>query len=90
MAKTPKGQGSVVGMNSLRNDIGEKSGFIADGSHITKKGTPSGEGAMFNYLPPGQDISNQHNCDIRAMPLKRVTLMGFPDDGGFPVRDIPE
>lgn len=82
----------VLGMNSTHNDIGEKSGFEAStDSYIVKKGTPYGEGAKFNHMPPGMDISNQENADIRDMPMKRVTAQSFPGDGWEPTpRDISE
>lgn len=38
----------------------------------TKKGTPAGNGVMFNTLPPGMDIEDQENSDnrqqLRAVP----------------------
>lgn len=78
---------NVKGMQSLKNDIGEKSGFQTDG-YIDKKGTPYGEGAKFNQMPPGMDISNQEMTDIRDMPLKRLTKDGYEGDGGFASRDV--
>lgn len=82
----------IDGLNSLHDDIGEKSGFQGDTSaYIVKKGTPYGEAAKFNFLPPGMDISNQENKDIRPMQLKTVTGTSFPGDGWEPTpRDIPE
>lgn len=58
----------------------DKSG-VDNSSYIVKKGTPSGEGAKFNRLPPGQDITNQEVADIRDLPLKSVTASGYPGDG---------
>ncbi len=82
----------VGNMNSLKNDIGEMSGFQADsGAYLVKKGTPYGEGAKFNFLPPGMDISNQENVDIRNMELKKVVDTSYPGDGWEPhPRDIQE
>lgn len=79
-------------MNSLHNDIGEMSGFQGDtAAYIVKKGTPYGEGAKFNFLPPGMDISNQENRDIRSMPFKKVVSISYPGDGWEPTpRDITE
>ena len=80
---------NVGGMESLKNDIGEKSGFQT-GGYIDKKGTAYGEAAKFNFLPPGMDISNQETVDIHSMPMKKVTSESYPGDGWEPKRDIPE
>ena len=81
---------TIKGMQGSHNDIGEKSGF--DNSHyLDKKGTPYGEGAKFNFLPPGMDITAQENTDQRGMVLKTVTDISYPGDGWEPApRDIPE
>jgi hypothetical protein len=81
----------VEGMGSLKNDIGEKSGFQIDG-YLDKKSTPYGEAAKFNFMPPGMDISAQKVTDIRNMPLKKVVDIGYPGDGwdGGSIRDVPE
>lgn len=77
-------------MGGTHNDIGEKSGFQTDG-YLVKKGTPYGEAAKFNMMPPGMDINNQEVCDIRDMPFKEITDMSYPGDGWEPApRDIPE
>ena len=86
----PGKDGTIVGMHSLQSDNLDDPGFSADGRHIFKHGTPYGQDAIFNYLPPGMDISNQKNKLINEMPLKKVTMMGYPGDGAFPVKDIPE
>ena len=82
----------LPGMNSLHNDIGEMSGFQGGtDSYIVKKGTPYGEGAKFNKMPPGMDIDNQDCVDIRQMPLKKITNVSYPGDGWEPAaRDIVE
>lgn len=81
---------AIRGMESLRNDIGESSGFIVDG-YLDKQGTHFGEAAKFNYLPPGMDISNQFNTEINEMPLRLLTDMSYPGDGWMPApQDIPE
>jgi hypothetical protein len=51
-------------------------------SYIDKKGTPQGESAAFNQMPPGMDIDDQKVADIRDMPMKRITPMGYEGDGG--------
>jgi hypothetical protein len=79
----------IVGMDSLKDDIGEKSGFLTYG-YIDKAGTPYGEAAKFNFLPPGMDISNQENAEIHEMKLTKVTDMSYPGDGWQGARDIPE
>lgn len=55
---------------------------IKDTGYIDKKGTASGEGAMFNKLPPGMDISDQSTADIRDLPMKFYSGGdSFPGDG---------
>lgn len=73
----------IEGMSGTYNDIGEKSGFVTDG-YLDKKGTPSGEGAMFNYLPPGQEIEKQANAEINSMPYRKVIEESYPGDGWEP------
>ena len=51
----------------------DKSG-INDSGYLTKKGTPSGLNAMFNYLPPGMDITDQKDADIREQRM--ITYSG--------------
>lgn len=58
----------------------DKAGIERTG-YIDKKGTPSGQDAMFNRLPPGEDITKQEVCDIRSQPYKEVTDLGYPGDG---------
>jgi len=80
----------IIGMSGLHSDIGEKSGFQTSG-YIVKKGTPQGDGAKFNFLPPGMDITNQDITDMRDMPLKKLTNESYPGDGWSPApRDLPE
>ena len=80
----------VLGMAGLHNDIGEKSGFQTTG-YIDKKGTPFGEAAKLNFMPPGHDITNQHIAEFNNMPLRKLTAESYPGDGWSPApRDIPE
>jgi len=80
----------IGGMEGLHNDIGEMSGFITTG-YLDKQGTPYGEAAKFNFLPPGMDISNQENAEIHAMPLRQVVSESYPGDGWTPSpRDVTE
>jgi hypothetical protein len=70
----PKSGGSSV----------EKDGIDNQG-YLTKKGTPSGDSAKFNYLPPGMNIEDQMNADIRSEPIEHYTGgLSYPGDGGFP------
>lgn len=88
----PKSLGpeAVIGIAGLHNDIGEKSGFQTDG-YIDKNGMVYGEGAKLNFLPPGMDIANQDNADIRNMPFKKLISESYPGDGWEPSpRDVPE
>lgn len=87
MAEHPS---NIKGMQSLHDDIGEKSGFATDG-YIDKKGTPYGEAAKFNMMPPGMDITEQVMSDQRDMPLKKLVEESYAGDGWEPSpRDIPE
>jgi hypothetical protein len=55
---------------------------IKDQGYLDKKGTPSGLKADFNFLPPGMDIEDQDNADIRAQ--KQLDYKGgisYPGDG---------
>jgi hypothetical protein len=55
---------------------------IKDAGYIEKKGTPSGLKAEFNFLPPGMNIEDQENADIR--PQKLSVYKGgldYPGDG---------
>lgn len=72
----------VKGLPGLKNDIGEKSGFEGStASYIDKKGTPFGEAAKFNHMPPGMDIENQEVTDQRPLAMKKVTDISYPGDG---------
>jgi hypothetical protein len=55
---------------------------ITDQGYLDKKGTPSGLKADFNYLPPGMDIEDQMNADIRSETM--INYKGgisYPGDG---------
>ncbi len=58
----------------------QRVGFVTSG-YIDKKGTPNGLSAAFNWLPPGQDISDQYNADIRDLPMKEPMATGYEGDG---------
>lgn len=74
---------SISGLSGTHNDIGEKSGFETTG-YIDKKGQTYGENAKLNFLPPGMEIENQENKDIRKMTLKKVVDESYPGDGWTP------
>lgn len=61
-------------------EVLDKAGVMNSG-YITKKGTPYGVEAMFNTLPPGMDIEDQENTDIRKMPYKELLNKSYPGDG---------
>lgn len=54
---------------------------VKNDGYLVKKGLNFGVNAMYNSLPPGMDIEDQENCDIRKMEMKTVTGLGFPGDG---------
>ena len=73
----------IANMSGTHNDIGEQSGFITSG-YLDKKGTPNGEDAKFNHMPPGMEISAQSIAEINGMPLRKVTEESYPNDGWEP------
>jgi hypothetical protein len=81
--ETPEDYGKIPGMGGMHNDIGEQSGF-QDTGYIVKKGMGYGESLKLNFLPPGMDIENQENCDIRSMPYKEIISESYPGDGWEP------
>lgn len=55
---------------------------IHNHDYLVKKGIEFGPNALFNSLPPGMDIEDQENCDIRRMEMKAYRGgMGYPGDG---------
>jgi len=54
---------------------------IKDTGYLVKKGLEAGVNVFYNTLPPGMDINDQENADIREMPMKTVTDLGYPGDG---------
>lgn len=61
----------------------EKTGINND-SYITKKGLEYGVEAFYNSLPPGQDIDDQENLDVRQMKMRNYEGgVSYPTDGGF-------
>jgi hypothetical protein len=84
--------GAIEGMHSwMPNENLDDPGLDANGSCFYKFGTPYGEAAMFNQLPPGPDINDQAYALINTMPL--VLYKGgvtYESDTPWAVRDIPE
>lgn len=62
-------------------------GFTTSG-YIDKKGTPQGEKATFNRLPPGMDIESQDVHDETSMELKTITPMSYPGSGQMSKRQV--
>lgn len=55
---------------------------IKNTGYLTKKSTPFGVNAFFNSLPPGTDIEDQEDADIRTMEMKTYSGgLGYPGDG---------
>lgn len=81
--ETPEDYGRISNFTGTIDDIGEKSGFETEG-YIVKKGMGYGESLKLNYLPPGMDIDNQENKDIRAMSYREVVEQSYPGDGWEP------
>lgn len=59
---------------------------IRNARYLTKKGTPSGEDARLNRLPPGQSIEDQYVADISEQPYKELKMrdgmLKYAGDGG--------
>ena len=70
-------EGELSDLQSLESAALDRAGFQTSG-YQTKKGTPYGEAAKFNFLPPGQDISNQEVADIHEMKFMEIV-----DSQGF-------
>lgn len=77
---SPPLPGKVEGIGGGSQDLGDRSGFKTSG-YIDKKGTPYGEAAKFNFLPPGMEISDQEMIDMNPMPMKKVVDGSYPGDG---------
>ena len=55
---------------------------IRDTGYLVKKNLEYGVNAFYNSLPPGMDIEDQENSDIRAMDLVVYEHgMSYPGDG---------
>ena len=84
--------GAIEGMHSWQPGVNlDDPGLDASGGCFHKWGTPFGEAAYFNQLPPGPDINDQAYVLIHDMPLEvyhgGVTYLS---DTPWPVRDVPE
>jgi hypothetical protein len=55
---------------------------VRNSGYITKKNLEFGVNAMYNSLPPGMDIEDQENADIRQEQLVIYDRgLGYPGDG---------
>jgi hypothetical protein len=62
--------------------VGDERVGVRDYGYLAKKNLEFGVNAMYNSLPPGMDIEDQENCDIRAMELKVYDQgLSYPGDG---------
>lgn len=70
--------------DSPNTEVLDNPGFQTSG-YIDKKGITIEEAlsptTRYNMLPPGMFIDNQVDADIRPLPVKFVTDMGYPGDG---------
>jgi hypothetical protein len=58
---------------------------IRNSGYLAKKSLEFGVNAFYNSLPPGMDIEDQENCDIREMELVVFDRgMSYPGDGWAP------
>ncbi len=76
-----KGRGSNEGspLPSSGGEVLDRAG-IKDTGYITKKAGIPTDG-KFNVLPPGMNIDDQPNADIRSLPYKEVVNKSYPGDG---------
>lgn len=55
---------------------------VRNSGYLVKKGLEFGVNAFYNSLPPGMDIEDQENADIRMMDLYAYEGgLGYPGDG---------
>ena len=62
--------------------LGNEMVGIMDSGYLAKKNLEFGVNALYNSLPPGMDIEDQENCDIRQMTMRTYEGgLSFPGDG---------
>lgn len=62
--------------------VGDERVGIKNHEYLVKKGLEYGVNVHYNTLPPGMDIEDQENCDIRRMEFKSYRGgIGYPGDG---------
>jgi hypothetical protein len=71
----------ITGVHGSQSNLGDKAGFVTSG-YIDKNGTPYGENAKFNQMPPGMEIDAQTCAEINDMPMRRILPQSYPGDGG--------
>ena len=55
---------------------------VKNAGYLVKKGLEYGVNAFYNTLPPGMDIEDQENCDIRKMEMYTYEGgLGYLGDG---------
>jgi hypothetical protein len=75
---------NVADVKNIANSskmVGNEMVGVKNEGYLVKKNLEFGVNAFYNSLPPGMDIEDQENCDIRKMETKTVTAMGYPGDG---------
>jgi hypothetical protein len=66
---------------SSGGEVLDKAG-IKDNGYLVKKGLEFGVTAFYNSLPPGMDIEDQENTDIRKQEMKTYSGgISYPGDG---------
>ena len=68
----------------------DEEGVGTDSGYLDKQGTPYGENARFNHMPPGMDISNQDMAEIHQMPIKFLLDPNGYGDSPWPLHDTVE
>jgi hypothetical protein len=62
--------------------VGDERVGVRDWGYLVKKNLEFGVNAFYNSLPPGMDIEDQENCDIREMEMRVYDQgLGYPGDG---------
>ena len=62
--------------------VGNERVGIQDNGYLVKKQLEYGPSAMYNSLPPGMDIEDQENADIRKEDMVIYSGgLGYPGDG---------
>lgn len=76
-----KGSNEGVPLPSSGGEVLDRAGIKDTGYIVKKGGIPDPMSNHFNVMPPGMDIEDQPNADIRALPYKEVVGKSYPGDG---------